>query len=1840
MIHIAVTAGLSAMLAMGPAPSIAAAEQLDALDAAAADTDTATAPDQTTAAEEAATGATGQEPGNDASDGDAAREIASVDDPQPFSTVPGSVALPSSVTARYSDESTDQVPVDWTLDGVEATEGLLSSLGEGTYTFLGAVEGYDGAVECTVQVTGGQVEGADQAASAAASADSDHSIEIDGTTVIYSTDLTIPVGFSLDALFSSNVYEGYARFTVDGGTWSLPLETVWGDEARTLDTSQPTTLTKQYTLTQNDSVPSILYGRTFTFKLSVAEPQGGVQTQLNLSYYAAPSDSFYIQPQQFLFDDGSTFMADIAWDDADYSDLMANTENPGTYTLHGHYLAAPSINVTCIVWIQGIREIAPVTVYTAPGSAPVLPDTVNVEYEDGGYSTKAVTWDAIDPDQYATKTTFGVMGTVDGTDIRARAEVMVSDIVSIEQASVATSPNTPPDLESVGVGIQYELGYTYVYPQWEKVEAGDSRLAEQGSFDIHGTLPGYSMDFTCTVSVVDITDYPKEITQKTCVGMLSYPYGVDVTTSDGKSMYIKVDWDESGQYWELAQHVGKFDIKGTIAGSHEIVMHVDVMNIKGVEGVAESYSTPEGVLPSLPNQVRVVLSDGSTMDYTQYLNWQLPNPDTIKADASPITVTGTLSNGYTVSTKVNVSWTLPQGEPEFLSTLVGIIPDLPDTVDMAMSDGTVRSLAAQWQNLDPNDFQTPGSTVTVNGFITGSNVPISAEIAVCNPSDDPVDEQDVFAGCEPYYPVGTIRIELDNGDSFMPDYGLLHWNEIDPSTLVAGSTQTVTGGIYGSPAQLKLQVNVLELDRLQSDHLSSFMFIGENYPIENMLPPNTMGISPEGVEAPVFIDWDLPSEEQLAVPGHVEVKGTAAGIPVTCDLTVAKAVRATIPDPVPTITGLTSLANTSIVGDVEYECGDETGTMSTGIGSITLDDPGILSQAGTHHFTGKTMFCGAMIPVEGEVSVYTSAEPLEEPRCWTVPGAYPDYPYAIKVKLTGEDGATETTTMYASWSYSENFAQSMVGDTVEVTGTITDINMPITCEVEVRSVSSVTVSDVKTALGSLPELPRYGVATLDDGSTRAVPVEWTSSFSSTDFDVAGATRKADGIAYIPGYSGTATPVSCTVTATGARGVEESASAQLQQLVTQPGVFPSLPGTVPVTLDDGSVISAQVEWDTSELTAADFSEPGKEVSIDGTVTGIDGAPSLFSLLFARGDGADVHAKVRVADADEKPTMSFAYPVYITVPANEDDLETLLEKSAPTFCLSDGSVGSYEVDWDVEGKKLDKPGTYALQGTVKGLDGRQVTAYVTVTSPEEARVPESIDEVELTLPIPEGGFTRESFSQELPTRVKVRYSDGTDELLPVNWILNGITAENLKNPGNITLKGNVGGLSITAKATVTLVAGNEQTEVYPTGLAKKVEVTTPQTFQPVLPETVDIKMSDGSTKTFNVTWEKIDPGELQVMRQITVNGVYGEGWPCKATVNVVEYVPVTDITWSCPDQLQEEGPIRLEPNGSTQITADVEPDNASFQDVTFSSSDEDVVMVGADGAITAVSEGEATIILKAQGKTVSIPVTVSSGNEPEPEPDPTVPVTSVTISGESVTDKPLELKRGQSTGLDAEVLPEDATDKSVEWSSSDPSVASVDADGTVTALKGGTATITAKSGSAMDTIQVTVPRTETGAELLVNGSPSPLIKVDLNQAFDPSTLSFTLVTRYDDGSMDTRDIDASQVGIEGGVDASVPGTHQLKAIARIGNDTYTCTFTVEVIDPGTDGGDGPAIVQKPAGGQADGSETDDGTAEVDSAEQDDAMPRTGDPSTAVAAIGGAGALLTALGAWIERRRVRRS
>ena len=170
-----------------------------------------------------------------------------------------------------------------------------------------------------------------------------------------------------------------------------------------------------------------------------------------------------------------------------------------------------------------------------------------------------------------------------------------------------------------------------------------------------------------------------------------------------------------------------------------------------------------------------------------------------------------------------------------------------------------------------------------------------------------------------------------------------------------------------------------------------------------------------------------------------------------------------------------------------------------------------------------------------------------------------------------------------------------------------------------------------------------------------------------------------------------------------------------------------------------------------------------------------------------------------------------------------------------------------------------------------------------------------------------------------------------------------------------------------------------------------------------------------------------------------------------------IPVQSVTVTGKQELVE--------GASTTLTATVAPADATDKTVTWKSSDESVATVDKDGVVTAKKAGTVTITATAGGVSGTLHITVTA------KPVETVPVTSVEVTVEAGTT----VSVGKTLQATATVKPGNATNKKVTWKSSDESIATVDANGVITAKKAGKVVITATSTDGTDksgSVEITV------------------------------------------------------------------------------------------------------------------------------------------------------------------------
>lgn len=231
------------------------------------------------------------------------------------------------------------------------------------------------------------------------------------------------------------------------------------------------------------------------------------------------------------------------------------------------------------------------------------------------------------------------------------------------------------------------------------------------------------------------------------------------------------------------------------------------------------------------------------------------------------------------------------------------------------------------------------------------------------------------------------------------------------------------------------------------------------------------------------------------------------------------------------------------------------------------------------------------------------------------------------------------------------------------------------------------------------------------------------------------------------------------------------------------------------------------------------------------------------------------------------------------------------------------------------------------------------------------------------------------------------------------------------------------------------------------------------------------------------------------------------------------------------------------GSGKIRYSVLPSNATNTNVTFKSLNEKVATVDANGVVTGVSEGNADIV-----------ITTEEGGF---EAKCAVRVDGIDARGiERVGDKTVTMGLNQTRQLQVKITPSDTTNKNVQWTSSNNSVATVDSNGVVISKNSGSTIITATTHNGLKTeffIEVETPVTNiTLNSNEINLNPGGTFKLDAT--VNPSNASNKNI-KWISANESIATVDQS-----GNVTADVAGTTYISAVSADGKVVATCTVNV--------------------------------------------------------------------------------
>lgn len=493
---------------------------------------------------------------------------------------------------------------------------------------------------------------------------------------------------------------------------------------------------------------------------------------------------------------------------------------------------------------------------------------------------------------------------------------------------------------------------------------------------------------------------------------------------------------------------------------------------------------------------------------------------------------------------------------------------------------------------------------------------------------------------------------------------------------------------------------------------------------------------------------------------------------------------------------------------------------------------------------------------------------------------------------------------------------------------------------------------------------------------------------------------------------------------------ESVSLDKSELKMTVGSTDSLKATV---LPEKA--TQQLKYESSKTSVA-------TVNDNGVVTAVAAGTTVITATSTDGTNKSASCTVTVGEVSNVPV-------------------TGVKVSPPEVTLDVG--GSQQLEWTVEpsnatNKKLifkssdDSVATVSNTGYITAV--KNGNAVITVTSDDNNTIYDFC-KVKVGKPVlvASVSVTPEETKLKVGATCQLNVS-----VLPSNADKRSVSYES-SNPnvaavsenGQVTAKASgVATITVTAKdgsgkkatSTVTVwqpvtgVTVSEKTIVIPKGNVKPI-------FASVVPATADekglvFKTSNATVAT--VSNEGVVTGVNEGWATITICAKENEAIYTTCTVKVGLPVYVESITLDIATADMWVGSTR-------QLGVSVLPANADIKDVSYGSSDNTVATVSSTGLISAKKSGTVKITVTAtdgSGKSATCVVTVKQR------------VTSISISPNGYT-----LTKGSIKQLKANVGPDDAANKEVTWSSSNPAVAAVSADGHVTAVNEGSCFITATS-----------------------------------------------------------------------------------------------------------------------------------------------------------------------------------
>lgn len=1182
------------------------------------------------------------------------------------------------------------------------------------------------------------------------------------------------------------------------------------------------------------------------------------------------------------------------------------------------------------------------------GLCATLTSSVSVYYSNGESRSCPVVWNKISEDQYQNAGTFIVEGHIkDCPSMLVYCTVYVRAVKSVQTELTCTTLTGEAPSLPYSASVVFDNGATEHVPvSWDLVDA--SLYSKVGTFTVKGKLNGFdNREVTCTVTVKD----PKDVLD---LNSLRFERVVGDNSPLSTYVYFPVTQSNNSTYthgyqvtWDNAdvsqfQKAGTYTVTGTLASYDaspvnglKVTAQVEVREVASIDPLAP-VNTPVGVRPTtgsgLPGGVLVTFTDGTkkqcNIAWDPILDTQVANEGSFKLSGSLTYWTNTSSSSTSqvelgdsnrVTATISVR-ALQMPSSTSTSTLIGCQPNMPDSIEATMWNGSRGSFPVQWSTISQDALKNLGQ-ITVNGYFTGSSIPVTATVNICDLEDNNIGKIPYIPGAGLLAPRYLSDLYLSDGSSYYPRYSSgqpYSWDEF-PQELLDGKPgeYEITGTVADSLAKIHATAVCGEVKGV-NNYSDNGVTLGQSYEDWRVIYPGeevnldyfyVSGALQDGTTFDSLgVNWDTYDR---CPQKDCTITGTVAGtkIPVKVHVIVTKNWEAQ-PQTITVLKGsdgtamlpsYVDLVSPDAVEHPDYSHKYAEAKWNTK--GFDWTQGGVVRGTATISISTGNGMQTVDVPITATVKIASKATSVQGGTIWTVPGTKPMLPEYLEVRYDN-DVSSEPQREKVTWDRVAEDAYAKDGS-FKVKGKLQG-GAKATITVDVCSVTSIAVPErITTANGVVPELPWNVSVATSDGKTHNAQVQWDYVRPSVYTGEPGQVTTVSGTLFASGLDGygDGTNTGLTVqTKIVIQGVEKAIDNGETAVTTKAGTAPAMPSKMAVEMSDGSVSTAAIDWDP--IAPEKYEQPGTFYAT-GHVVGFDAA-AVMALLDDDGqkvgvdENGNVTAKVTVADKKAKKVALQPEAVVVNTTVG-----SMLElPDAVSVYYSDGSardtrgsLGGIEIEkWiDTDGIDLSKPlakkGTYKLVGKLKDIDNVNAIVYVNVSE-----APRTITKLEAKSFSVAKGTSKQDLYAQMPKQVVATYSDGSTDLLDIDvWDLSNVTDKLLNGTGSVEITGTVklNGAKVTCNVTVVDQEAQTPDYVEPIDVIEIADNAKVSDLMDKLPSKVTVVMKDGKTKKETpVKWSQVD-SLGRAGTEFEVTGLTDNGMTVKVQVKVTAHIVDIDV-----------------------------------------------------------------------------------------------------------------------------------------------------------------------------------------------------------------------------------------------------------------------------------------------------------------------------------------------------------